>query len=130
VDQDRFLHRQKTTQLFRELLKERKRAWKFNLSPLFLEFLQDRMDFECTPWGSPAYCLFGWQQPCYLLQDGYAETFQELLAKTKWENYGRKSGNPKCQNCMMHCGYEPTAVSIAFGSFRGFGQMVKAWFKY
>lgn len=130
VDQDRFLHKQKTTRLFQELLKDRKKSWKFNLSPLFLELLQGRMDFECTPWGNPAYCLFGWQRPCYLLQDGYAETFNELLEKTNWENYGRKSGNPKCQNCLMHCGYEPTAVDIAFGSLKGFRQMLTAWFRY
>jgi len=130
VDQDRFLHKQKTTQLFQGLLQDRKKSWKFNLSPLFLEFLQGHTDFECTPWGNPAYCLFGWQKPCYLLQDGYAETYKDLLEQTKWENYGRKSGNPKCQNCMMHCGYEPTAVDITFGSLKGFRQMMAAWFKY
>lgn len=131
ADQDHFLQRQKTTQLFRELLKERKKSWRFNLSPTFLEFLQGQLELaDCTPWGSSTYCLFGWQRPCYLQQDGYAETFRELLETTRWERYGRKSGNPKCQNCMMHCGYEPTAADITFGSLRGFMQTVRLWRKY
>ena len=78
------------------------------MSPLFLEFLMGDRKYECTPWGSPAYNIFGWQKPCYLLQDGYAETFKELLETTKWEEYGVASGNPKCANCMVSCGYEPT----------------------
>ncbi|MCY3019175.1 MAG: adenosyl-hopene transferase HpnH [Planctomycetota bacterium] len=130
ADQDHFLQRKKTTELFRELLKDRKKSWKFNQSPLFMEFVQGYIGFECTPWGSPTYCLFGWQRPCYLLQDGYAETFQELLETTTWENYGRKSGNPACQNCMMHCGYEPSVMNATFGSPAGFWRMVRASFKY
>src|SRR5262249_30511583 len=88
-------------------------------SPLFLEFLQGNWELECTPWGNPTYNVFGWQKPCYLLDEGYVETFAELLATTDWNNYGRASGNSKCADCMMHCGYEPTAVSEPFGSLRG-----------
>jgi hopanoid biosynthesis associated radical SAM protein HpnH len=124
-DQDHFLERQKTTSLFQSMLKGRKRSWRFNLSPLFLEFLQGKMDFECTPWGTPTYNLFGWQKPCYLLQDGYVRTFKELMEQTTWENYGRKSGNKKCTDCMVHCGYEPSAVHATFNSLRGFARTVR-----
>ena len=125
-DQEHFLQREKTRKLFRELLKNRKKSWKFNLSPLFLEFLQGNIDFECTPWGNPTYNVFGWQKPCYLLQEGYVQTFKELMDDTMWENYGRKSGNEKCKDCMVHCGYEPTAVDVTFGSMKGFATTVKA----
>ena len=103
----------------------RKRRWRFNQSPLFLEFLQGHWDLECTPWGSPTYNLFGWQKPCYLLQEGYCDTFQELLDTTDWSQYGHKSGNPKCADCMMHCGYEPTAVAETFTSWKAFARVVR-----
>jgi len=125
-DQEHFLHRQKTQQLFHEMLDGRKKNWKFNLSPLFLEFLQGKVDLECTPWGNPTYNIFGWQKPCYLLQEGYVQSFKELIDDTRWENYGRKSGNEKCKDCMVHCGYEPTAVDETFSSFKGFARTAKA----
>ena len=125
-DQEHFLQRQKTQKLFTELLKNRKKNWKFNLSPLFLEFLQGRVDFECTPWGNPTYNIFGWQKPCYLLQEGYVQTFKELMELTEWDKYGHKSGNEKCKDCMVHCGYEPTAVDETFGSIKGFARTAKA----
>jgi len=125
-DQEHFLQRQKSTTLFSDMLQNRKKNWKFNLSPLFLEFLQGKLDLECTPWGNPTYNLFGWQKPCYLLSEGYAKTFKELLEDTKWENYGKKSGNEKCKDCMVHCGHEPTAVNETFGSLNGFVRTVKA----
>jgi hypothetical protein len=119
-DQQNFLSREKTFTLFRDLLKDPKPEWKFNQSPLFMEFLMGKLHLECTPWGNPCYTLFGWQKPCYLLQEGYADSWQELLDDTAWENYGRASGNSKCQNCMVHCGYEPTAVHQTFNSVKGF----------
>ena len=67
----------------------------------------------------PTYNIFGWQKPCYLLQEGYADTFKELMETTEWENYGHKSGKRKCSDCMVHCGYEPTAVDFTFASFKG-----------
>ena len=85
-----------------------------------------KREFECTPWGNPTYNVFGWQRPCYLLQEGYAATFKELLETTRWENYGRRSGNEKCRDCMVHCGYEPTAVNHTFASWRGFRDTVHA----
>jgi hopanoid biosynthesis associated radical SAM protein HpnH len=118
-DQDHFLHREKTVRLFQRLLEQRPRRWRFNHSPLFLEFLQGNWQLECTPWGNPTYNVFGWQKPCYLLDEGYVQSFQELIDNTNWEAYGRASGNPSCRDCMMHCGYEPTAVSETFGSLRG-----------
>ena len=118
-DQDSFLERERTQALFAEALAERKGRWRFNQSPLFLQFLMGKRDFECTPWGNPLYTIFGWQRPCYLLQDGYAATFRELMDDTDWEDYGRASGNPQCRNCMVHCGYEPSAVHATFASWRG-----------
>ena len=119
-DQEHFLRRQRAHELFRAMLSEPKRRWRFNQSPLFLQFLMGKQDFECTPWGNPTYNIFGWQRPCYLLQEGYAATFRELMETTRWENYGRASGNDKCRDCMVHCGYEPTAVDRTFVSWRGF----------
>jgi hopanoid biosynthesis associated radical SAM protein HpnH len=118
-DQDHFLHRAQTIELFRRTLARPKRRWVFNQSPLFLEFLKGNWELECTPWGNPTYNIFGWQRPCYLQQESYCETYRELLETTDWSAYGRQSGNPKCQDCMVHCGYEPTAVSQTFASLRG-----------
>ena len=85
-----------------------------------------RRDFECTPWGNPTFNIFGWQRPCYLLQEGYVDTFRELMEQTDWADYGVASGNPKCANCMVHCGYEPTAVDHTFSGVRGIWANVKA----
>jgi hopanoid biosynthesis associated radical SAM protein HpnH len=119
-DQEHFLRRNKTIRLFRRLLENPSPRWKFNQSPLFLEFLRGNFELECTPWGNPTYNLFGWQKPCYLLQDGYASSFEELMNSTEWKNYGRTSGNHNCQDCMVHCGYEPSAVNATFGTWKGF----------
>ena len=115
-DQDNFLKREQTRALFREILapyKAGNKNWNFNHNPLFLDFLTGEKDYECTPWGSPSYSVLGWQKPCYLLNEGHYATFQELLEKTDWSKYGRASGNPKCADCMVHCGYEPTAAMDA-----------------
>jgi hopanoid biosynthesis associated radical SAM protein HpnH len=128
-DQNHFMGRARARRLFRTVLSNRKRSWKFNMSPLFLEFLMGDRHYECTPWGSPAYNIFGWQRPCYLLQDGYTSTFAELLETTKWEEYGAASGNPKCANCMVSCGYEPSAVMDGFGSLKGLLAMALGTFK-
>ena len=119
-DQQHFLGKEPTRRLFRAILSNRDPKWRFNLSPLFLEFLMGKRDYACTPWGMPTYNLFGWQKPCYLLQDGYADTFQELMQETEWHRYGTESGNPACANCMVHSGYEASAVNDTFGSLRGF----------
>jgi hopanoid biosynthesis associated radical SAM protein HpnH len=125
-DQEHFLRRQRTHELFRDILAKPKRRWKFNQSPIFLRFLMGKYDFECTPWGNPTFNVFGWQKPCYLLQDGYAKTFAELMETTPWERYGHRSGSDKCRDCMVHCGYEPTSVNYTFGSVRGFKDTVVA----
>jgi hopanoid biosynthesis associated radical SAM protein HpnH len=119
-DQEHFLRRGRTHDLFSKMLSDARKHWKFNQSPLFLQFLMGKRDYECTPWGNPTFNLFGWQRPCYLLQEGYAQSFQELMETTRWEHYGRKSGNEKCQDCMVHCGYEATAVDDTFSSWKGF----------
>jgi hopanoid biosynthesis associated radical SAM protein HpnH len=119
-DQSHFLGKARSRKLFRMILSNRKKSWEFNTHPLFSEYLMGKRDFECTPWGMPAYSIFGWQKPCYLLQDGYADTYQELLDATEWANYGAKSGNPQCANCMVHSGHEASAVDYNFGSIKGF----------
>ena len=125
-DQKHFLGRARTRRLFRAILSNRKPTWQFNQSMLFLEFLMGNRDFRCTPWGMPTYSIFGWQKPCYLLQDGYAETFAELMALTEWANYGTESGNPKCANCMVHSGYEASGVDYTFSSLKGLWQTARA----
>jgi len=118
-DQQRFLAKAKTRKLFTTILSNRPKSWRFNQSVLFLEYLMGRRHYACTPWGMPAYNIFGWQKPCYLLQDGYADTFKELIEATEWHRFGTESGNPQCANCMVHSGYEASAVDDTFGSLRG-----------
>ena len=125
-DQKHFLGRARTRRLFRAILANRKKSWKFNQSKLFLEFLMGKRNYACTPWGMPTYNVFGWQKPCYLLQDGYVDTFQELLDRTEWQNYGTESGNSKCANCMVHSGYEASAVDHTFSGLRGIWATIKA----
>jgi hopanoid biosynthesis associated radical SAM protein HpnH len=113
-DQQHFLHREKTKQLFREILRRGRggRAWSFNQSSLFLDFLAGNQMYHCTPWGNPTRTVFGWQRPCYLLGEGYAGSFRELMEETDWDAYG--TGNyEKCADCMVHSGYEATAVRDA-----------------
>lgn len=109
-DQVNFLSTRSSTELFREAFADgNRKKWRLNHSPLFLDFLEGKVDYECTPWGIPSYSVFGWQRPCYLMADGYTETYQELIETTDWDRYGRGK-DPRCANCMAHCGYEPTAV--------------------
>jgi hopanoid biosynthesis associated radical SAM protein HpnH len=117
-DQDCFLGVEQTRKLFREAFAEgNRRRWRFNHTPLFLDFLEGKVDFPCTAWAIPSYSLFGWQRPCYLMADGYARTYRELVEETDWSRYGR-GRDPRCANCMAHCGYEPTAVFATLGSLR------------
>ena len=127
-DQKHFLGRARTRRLFRAILSNRKRSWQFNQSPLFLEFLMGKRNYACTPWGMPTYNVFGWQKPCYLLQDGYADTFSELMDSVEWQSYGTESGNPKCANCMVHSGYEASAVDHTFSGMGGLWATIKATF--
>ncbi len=110
---------EQTRELFGAAFAEgRRKKWRLNHSPLFLDFLEGKRDFACTPWGVPSYSLLGRQRPCYLLADGYAKTCAELLETTDWENFGRGQ-DPRCDNCMAHCGYEPSAVLATMSSLRG-----------
>jgi hopanoid biosynthesis associated radical SAM protein HpnH len=110
-DQQHFLNRRKTKELFRGIFaRQGKRKWAFNQSSMFLDFLAGNQTFHCTPWGNPTRTYFGWQRPCYLLGEGYAKTFKELMEDTDWDRYG--TGNyEKCADCMVHSGYEATAVT-------------------
>ncbi|MDQ6804778.1 MAG: adenosyl-hopene transferase HpnH [Actinomycetota bacterium] len=117
-DGEHFLGVEQTHALFTEAFADgRRRHWRLNHSPVFLDFLEGKRDFGCTAWGIPSYGVFGWQRPCYLMSDGYAKTYQELVETTDWEAYGR-GRDPRCENCMAHCGYEPTAVAITSRSLR------------
>ena len=114
-DQTHFLNREKTKQLFRGILSRGRggKKWSFTQSAMFLDFLAGNQTYRCTPWGNPTRTVFGWQRPCYLLGEGYAETFKQLMEETDWERYG--VGNyEKCANCMVHCGFEATAVTDSF----------------
>jgi hopanoid biosynthesis associated radical SAM protein HpnH len=125
--QDRFLRRSQTQELFRKALAPAaRRGWKFNHSPFYLDFLKGEREYECTPWGSPNYSVLGWQRPCYLFSEGgYARTFAELMETTDWDRYGA-GRHPKCENCMVHSGYEPTAVRESMASLGNVVRSVRA----
>ena len=117
-DQEHWLGVNQTRELFAKAFADgRRKRWRLNHSPLFLDFLAGKVDFSCTAWGIPSYSLKGWQRPCYLLDDGYAATYQELLEDTDWSSFGRGQ-DPRCANCMAHCGYEPTAVIATTSSLK------------
>ena len=117
-DQEHFLGVAQTRELFRQAFSgDRRKRWRLNHSPLFLDFLEGKADFGCTAWGIPSYSVLGWQRPCYLMADGYAASYKELVETTDWSAYGR-GNNPNCANCMAHCGYEPTAVLATMRSPR------------
>jgi hopanoid biosynthesis associated radical SAM protein HpnH len=117
-DQDHFLGVTETRELFSKAFANgNRKRWRLNHSPLFLDFLEGKTDFECTAWGIPSYSLLGWQRPCYLMADGYVETYKELIETTDWSKYGR-GRDERCNNCMAHCGYEPTAVLATMGSLK------------
>jgi hopanoid biosynthesis associated radical SAM protein HpnH len=146
-DQEHFLRRERTKVLFRQILKPDAHAssnghgngngngktphrkWQFNHSSFFLDFLTGEKEYQCTPWGNPTRNVFGWQKPCYLMSDGYAKTFKELMETTEWDSYGTGK-DPRCADCMVHCGYEPTAVMDATASpknmWRSFKETVSA----
>lgn len=110
ADQDHFMTRPEAVGFFQQLFALGKgRNWRFNHSSLYIDFLAGKRDYDCTPWGTPARSVLGWQKPCYLLDDGYAQSYRELMDQTDWDRYG--TGNePRCENCMVHCGFEPSAV--------------------
>lgn len=114
-EQDIFLERNLTKTLFKKILGDAKKSWRFNHSANFLAFLRGDIDYDCTPWGNPTYNVFGWQKPCYLLADGYVRSFKDLIETTDWPRYGQKGTDERCKNCMVHCGYEASAVDDAFG---------------
>jgi len=129
--QDKFLKVEQTRKFFRETLAPLRRGekkWQFNHSPFFLDFLEGKIDYQCTPWSMPNYSIFGWQRPCYLFsEDGYAKTFKELMEDTEWEKYGR-GRHDKCSNCMTHCGYEGTAVADSMSSVKNMARSFKSSF--
>jgi len=115
-DQQHFLNRRKTKELFRNVFALGKgKHWTLAHSPLFLDFLAGNQEFQCTPWGMPTRNIFGWQKPCYLFGEGYANSFKELMESTNWDSYGT-GRYEKCANCMAHCGYEPTAADAAISN--------------
>ncbi|MBV8669182.1 MAG: adenosyl-hopene transferase HpnH, partial [Candidatus Eremiobacteraeota bacterium] len=125
-DQEHFLGVQRTREIFRQAFAGGRRSkWRLNHSPLYLDFLEGKADFMCTAWGIPSYSVLGWQRPCYLMSDEpYAQSYKELVEQTDWSKYGR-GRHPKCENCMAHCGYEPSAVRATSHSLK---EMVRAAF--
>jgi hopanoid biosynthesis associated radical SAM protein HpnH len=117
-DQEHWLGVDQTRELFKKAFSGgRRRKWRLNHSPVFLDFLEGRVDLDCTAWAIPSYSLLGWQRPCYLLDDGYVQTYKELVDETDWSAFGRGK-DERCANCMAHCGYEPSAVFATLGSLR------------
>src|SRR5437763_4296828 len=117
-DQEHWLGVEETRSLFRKAFADgRRRKWRLNHSPVFLDFLEGKRDLSCTAWAIPSYSLLGWQRPCYLLDDGYVATYKELIETTDWSAFGR-GRDARCANCMAHCGYEPSAVFATVGSLR------------
>jgi len=117
-DQEHFLGVAETRELFRKAFADgRRKRWRLNHSPVFLDFLEGKVDLPCTAWAIPSYSLLGWQKPCYLMADGYTKTYQELIDETDWDSYGR-GRDERCANCMAHCGHEPTAVLATMKSLK------------
>ncbi len=117
-DQEHYLGVEQSQSLFKAAFGEgHRKRWRLNHTPLFLDFLEGKEQYQCTPWGIPSYSIFGWQRPCYLMGDGYTATYKELLETTDWTKYGR-GNDARCDNCMAHCGYEPTAVLATTSSLR------------
>ncbi|HEY0558684.1 MAG TPA: adenosyl-hopene transferase HpnH [Frankiaceae bacterium] len=117
-DQEHWLGVEETRELFKKAFDDgRRKKWRLNHSPIFLDFLEGKRDLNCTAWAIPSYSLLGWQKPCYLLDDGYAKTYKELIEETDWDSYGRGKDD-RCANCMAHCGYEPSAVLATTSSLR------------
>jgi len=117
-DQEHFLGVQQTRELFKKAFGDgRRKKWRLNHSPVFLDFLEGRVDLDCTAWAIPSYSLLGWQKPCYLLDDGHVKTYRELIDGTDWEAYGRGK-DERCANCMAHCGYEPSSVFATMSSLK------------
>ena len=117
-DQEHWLGVEETRQLFAKAFAgNRRKKWRLNHSPVFLDYLEGKRDLACTAWGIPSYSLLGWQRPCYLLADGYTKTYRELIETTDWDAFGR-GRDDRCANCMAHCGYEPTAVIATMGSLK------------
>jgi hopanoid biosynthesis associated radical SAM protein HpnH len=130
--QDVFMGRRNSKQLFREIFKRGKARgskWRFNQSSMFIDFLAGNQTYQCTPWANPTYNVFGWQKPCYLMDEGHCETFAELMEATDWTRYGHASGNAKCTNCMVHSGFEPSAVEATFGSVSGLLRTARLMFR-
>jgi hopanoid biosynthesis associated radical SAM protein HpnH len=117
-DQEHWLGVEQTRELFKKAFDDgRRKKWRLNHSPIFLDFLEGKTELDCTAWGVPSYSLKGWQKPCYLMSDGYVSTYKELIETTDWDAYGRGKDD-RCANCMAHCGYEPTAVLATMGSLK------------
>jgi hopanoid biosynthesis associated radical SAM protein HpnH len=117
-DQEHFLGVNQTREMFAKVFADgRRKKWRLNHSPVFLDFLEGKRELECTAWGIPSYSLKGWQKPCYLMSDGYVSSYAELVETTDWEKYGRGK-DPRCENCMAHCGYETSAVLATISSLR------------
>ena len=124
-NQEMFLERQKTVELFRKILSNPHKNWVFNHSPGFLAFLKGEQEYDCTPWGTPCYSIKGWQKPCYLINDGYCETFAELMAEIDKYDLGHRGSRPECKDCMLHSGYEASAVRDLFGTWGGLFRTIK-----
>lgn len=109
-DREIFMTREDVYEKFREI-ERLSREYPLQTSPVYMDFLQGKRELPCTAWGNPTYNVKGWKGPCYLITDSHHDTFTDFMTKTPWDNYG-PGNDPRCEHCMMHCGFEPSA---AFG---------------
>ncbi len=129
-NRDIFLERKRTVELFKKILGNPKKTWVFNHSSGFLAFLMGEEDYDCTPWGNPTYSIMGWQKPCYLINDGYCETFAELMSEITKYGLGKNGNRSECKDCMLHSGYEPSVVRDIFGTPCGIFREMKHAFNF
>ena len=123
VDDDIFLKREESTEKFRQVLKLAEK-YRFVNTPLYMRFLTGERELDCTPWGSVTVNPQGWKAPCYLITDTHCKSFRELMDSTDWERFVSRR-DPRCRNCMMHCGVEPTAVEEVGKSVRDIIEIVR-----
>jgi hopanoid biosynthesis associated radical SAM protein HpnH len=123
LEADFFLSREEIKEKFRQLTGNGQ-GYKFYSSPLYLKFLRGERSYDCTPWANPTRNPQGWRSPCYQISDGHFPTFAELMEKTDWDKYG-VDRDPRCRQCMMHSGFEPTIVRTLGKDIRDLWEMLR-----
>ncbi|MCH8061959.1 MAG: adenosyl-hopene transferase HpnH [Chloroflexi bacterium] len=122
-NQNLFISRQQARKVFKNILDPRRKIRFYN-NPLYLDFLRGERDYQCTAWANPTYTVLGWREPCYLLGDRHTQDLNDLFTDELWERYG-VGKDPRCANCLMHCGFESASIFGAFESPRDAIKLIK-----